>query len=266
MNEKYVKGIVCTVKNNHWSQRGKCIVLFSGGLDSTVALYLAAKTLGTQNVLALNCFYGQKHKIEIQQAQEICETLGVKYRAFDLKEVYTNSCATLLQGRENIAQGTYAEQTEDARANYKNHLDTTIPFRNGVMLSVGAAIAQAEGYATVMYAAHKDDAGAMYADCSIEFYRAMCKAIEYGTGGEVIIAAPFIHTDKTFIVGMGVKLNVPFEKTWSCYDPREGSVRDMESDTAVCCVVPCGKCGTCLDRKKAFAENNIEDPLTFVCV
>lgn len=251
------------MQKNHWTNRGKCIVLFSGGLDSTVALYLATNSLGTENVMALNCYYGQQHDIEMQMAQQTCEALGVQYRAFNLREVYTNCGATLLANNAKVAHGDYASQVKDARANDKSHLDTTIPFRNGLMLSAAVTIAQSEGYATVMYGAHKDDAGAMYADCSPEFFRAMFKAVEYGTAGEVNLAAPFLHMTKDRIVTMGLNLNVPFERTWSCYDPQIAEEHGSFDDT-VPEFVPCGKCGTCIDRAKAFEKNEIEDPLTSI--
>ena len=60
--------------------------------------------------------------------------------------------------------------------------------------------------------------------------------------------APFINSPKAKVVETGARLNVPFELTWSCYEGGEK---------------PCGKCGTCRDRIRAFEENNLTDPLEY---
>lgn len=243
---------------NHWTNKKNCIVLFSGGLDSTVALYLAVKQFGKENVMALNVYYRQKHQIEQNYAQQTALDLGIKYRTFDLSSVYTNSMCNLLEGREDVAHGDYAEQTEEARAKGEERLATTVPFRNGLMLALCTAIAEAEGYELIMYGAHQDDAGAMYADCSPEFIRTMHMAIKNGTRPEIMLHAPFMNMHKKDIVAMGAQLKVPFENTWSCYDPQHCVNGTVESEKA------CGKCGTCIDRLKAFEANGLEDPLTYI--
>lgn len=96
------------------------------------------------------------------------------------------------------------------------------------------------------YGAHHDDAaGNAYPDCSEEFVNAMNRSVEEGTGGALRIEAPFVRWNKAQIVKEGLRLHVPYELTWSCY---EGGER------------PCGKCGTCLDRLRAFEANGVSDP------
>ena len=90
-----------------------------------------------------------------------------------------------------------------------------------------------------------DAAGEAYADCSPRFLKAMGEAVAVGTYGKVQLVFPFADKNKTGVVAEGLKLGTPYELTWSCY---EGG------DT------PCGECGTCIDRAKAFAENGVEDP------
>ena len=90
-----------------------------------------------------------------------------------------------------------------------------------------------------------DAAGEAYADCSPRFLKAMGEAVAVGTYGKVHLVFPFADKNKTGVVAEGLKLGTPYELTWSCY---EGG------DT------PCGECGTCIDRAKAFAENGVEDP------
>ena len=108
-------------------------------------------------------------------------------------------------------------------------------------------MAMSKGCDVIYYGAHKDDAaGNAYPDCSIEFHMAMTKAISIGSDKAVEVKDPFIDKTKADIVKIGTKLKVPYEKSWSCYNGGEK---------------PCGKCGTCLDRIKAFELNGLVDPL-----
>ena len=122
-----------------------------------------------------------------------------------------------------------------------------MPFRNGLFLSSAAPIALSLDCSVVCYGAHADDwAGCAYPDCSQEFVDAMASAIEQGTGGQLRLVAPFVQWPKARIVEEGLKRAVPYELTWSCYEGGEE---------------PCGTCGTCLDRKRAFELNGVIDPL-----
>ena len=98
----------------------------------------------------------------------------------------------------------------------------------------------------IYYGAHQDDAaGNAYPDCSEAFETAMNTAIYEGSGKQLRMEAPFIGCNKADIVKKGLEMGVPYELTWSCYEGGEK---------------PCGKCGTCIDRQKAFAANGVQDP------
>ena len=120
------------------------------------------------------------------------------------------------------------------------------------MLSSVAALAQSiwpEDDVDILLGAHADDAaGRAYADCSEEFTSAMNTAIIIGTYGKVRVVAPLVNMNKAEVIGTGLKLNVPYELTTSCY---------KGGDKA------CGKCGTCIDRLNAFHENGVEDPIEY---
>ena len=125
-------------------------------------------------------------------------------------------------------------------------VSTYVPFRNGLFLSSAASIALSRDCGVIFYGAHADDAaGAAYPDCTPEFNRAIGEAIFEGSGKQLQIEAPFVRMTKAEIVKTGLELGVPYELTWSCYEGGE---------------TPCGKCGTCIDRAKAFAANGAEDP------
>lgn len=117
------------------------------------------------------------------------------------------------------------------------------------MLSQAAAYAYSVGASYVVYGAHADDAaGGAYPDCTPEFYNSMSSAMEYGTGGKVTLVAPLLTLTKAQVVKWGIDLDVPYFLTRSCYES------DAES---------CGTCATCIDRKKAFEENGMTDPIHY---
>lgn len=222
----------------------KALVLLSGGLDSAVCLAMAVKIHGNENVIALNSFYGQKHDKEIMCAKSLAEHYGVKYLELDLSEVMKHSnCSLLKSSNEEIPEGEYAEQKREQ----DKPVSTYVPFRNGVFASVAASVAVSYGASIIYLGIHHDDvAGDAYPDCSYNFFSAMDEAIDYGTGYQVELAAPFVLKSKAEIVAKGLELGVPFEKTWSCYNGGDK---------------PCGVCGTCIDRQKAFEANGVTDPL-----
>lgn len=226
-------------------QPTKALVLASGGVDSTTLLALAVARYGAENVYALSIFYGQKHDRELEAAKQIAAYYGVEQRFLDLAPIFSESDCSLLAGSsEAIPHETYAAQQAESD---EGPVSTYVPFRNGLFLSSAASIALSLGCSVVCYGAHADDwAGCAYPDCSQEFVDAMATAIERGTGSQLRLAAPFVQWSKARIVGEGLKLDVPYELTWSCY---EGGER------------PCGTCGTCLDRQRAFELNGRVDPL-----
>lgn len=222
----------------------EALVLFSGGVDSTTCLGIAVDKFGSENVLALSVSYGQKHTKEIESARAVAKHYGVELYELDLSEMFRFSDCSLLKGSsEEVPHESYAEQLKETNG---SPVSTYVPFRNGLFISSAAAIAISRGCSVIYYGAHSDDAaGNAYPDCSEAFNNAMSEAVWVGSGNQVRIEAPFVSKTKAEVVKMGLALGVPYELTWSCY---EGGDR------------PCGKCGTCLDRAKAFAENGVSDP------
>ncbi|HBI53218.1 MAG TPA: 7-cyano-7-deazaguanine synthase QueC [Ruminococcaceae bacterium] len=222
----------------------KALVLFSGGLDSTVCLALAIEKYGAENVTALSISYGQKHTKETKAAQKIAKYYGVRLKTLDLALIFADSdCPLLIAGKGDIPKETYAEQQMHSGG---KPVSTYVPFRNGLFLSSAASIAISLDCGVICYGAHSDDAaGNAYPDCSREFNDAINSAIYIGSGNQLKVEAPFVSKTKADVVAEGIRLGVPFEMTWSCYEGGEK---------------PCGKCGTCRDRAAAFAANGIADP------
>lgn len=223
----------------------KALVLFSGGVDSTTCLALAVKKYGAENVIALSVHYGQKHDKEIKSAEKIAGYYHVTLKTLDLTKIFADSkCSLLAQSDEEIPQESYAEQLSQTDG---KPVSTYVPFRNGLFLSSAASIALSNECSAIYYGAHSDDAaGNAYPDCSDAFNKAMNDAIYIGSGNQLEIVAPFVNFTKKDVVRTGIELDVPYELTWSCY---EGGDK------------PCGVCGTCRDRIKAFEENGVTDPL-----
>ncbi|MCD7820802.1 MAG: 7-cyano-7-deazaguanine synthase QueC [Clostridiales bacterium] len=223
----------------------KALVLSSGGVDSTTALALAVEQYGRENVVALSISYGQKHDKEISSAKAVAQHYGVEQLFLDLTDIFQYSdCSLLRQSDEDIPLESYAEQIEETGG--ETPVSTYVPFRNGLFLSCAASIALSKGCGVLIYGAHADDAaGFAYPDCSPAFHQAMDAAVYEGSGHQLHIEAPFVRWTKAQVVKKGLELGVPYELTWSCY---QGGDK------------PCGQCGTCLDRAKAFAENGVADP------
>ena len=229
----------------------KALVLSSGGVDSTTCLGIAIDKLGKDNVITASLYYGQKHDKELECARKIAEYYGVKHIEEDISNImkYANQVCTLIKGGKDIQHKSYNEQI---KANKEGRVDTYVPFRNGLLLSIATAYADSlfpGEEVNIYYGAHADDAaGSAYADCSPEFAEAMDQAINIGTYHKISVCRPLINMNKAEVVKLGLELKVPYELTWSCYEGKEKQ---------------CGKCGTCIDRKKAFLENGVEDPVPY---
>ena len=221
----------------------KALVLLSGGVDSTTCLALAVEKYGKEEVMALSVSYGQKHSRELAAAKAVAGYYGVPRRTLDLSVLFEGSDCSLLQGSaQAIPEESYSDQLQKTGG---KPVSTYVPFRNGLFLASAASVALSNGCEEIYYGAHSDDAaGNAYPDCSQDFNDSMNRAIFLGSGNKLSVEAPFIGMTKAQVVAQGMKLGVPYEMTWSCYEGKDK---------------PCGVCGTCRDRIAAFRANGIED-------
>ena len=228
----------------------KAVVLSSGGLDSSTCLGWACNQPTYDEVVALSIYYGQRHSKELQYARKIAEHYNVRHIEIDIEPIMQFSeCNLLKKNEDTIPNKSYVDQIKESG---EGRVSTYVPFRNGLMLSIAASITDSlfpGERADILYGAHADDAaGNAYADCSPTFANAMSSAIQLGTYGNIKVVTPFINKNKAQVVAEGLKLNVPYELTWSCYHGGDKQ---------------CGVCGTCIDRKAAFAANGVEDPQVY---
>ena len=215
----------------------KALVLFSGGLDSTV---LAAQLLadGAETRL-LSIDYGQRHAKELQQAEKIAEALGLPHRILRLPDLGPLlGGSSLTDDQVELPEGHYAEESMKA---------TVVPNRNMILLALAGGHALSLGFNTIAYAAHAGD-HTIYPDCRPEFADAMESALGLADWEKLSLHRPFVHLSKTDLVKKGAELGAPLHLTWSCYAGREKH---------------CGKCGTCVERKEAFALAKVTDPTEY---
>lgn len=213
----------------------KAVLILSGGVDSTTMLYNMLEEGYEVHALTFN--YAQRHKKEIDCARKITDLQRVPHRIIDLECIAGLLGDSALLGGREVPECHYTE--EAAR-------QTIVPNRNMIMLSIAAGYSEAHGIPEVFYAAHKNDS-AIYPDCRTEFVEAMKPAIRLATAWHPVeLKAPFVNMTKAEIVKLGLRLNVPYELTWSCYRGEEK---------------PCRSCPTCIEREEAFALNCTVDPL-----
>lgn len=211
------------------------IIVLSGGMDSVTMLHEFASEIK----VAVSFDYGSKHNAkEIPFAALHCQQLGVQHIVIPLDFMTRYFKSSLLMGGEDIPEGNYDDE---------NMKSTVVPFRNGIMLSVAAGLAESHGLKRLFIANHFGD-HAIYPDCRAGFIKAMSEAVSEGTYEHIRIEAPYTGINKTDIAKRGAKLGINYAETWSCYKGGEKH---------------CGKCGTCMERKEAFREAGLTDPTIY---
>lgn len=215
----------------------KVVVLCSGGMDSVAALYWARQNHEVVAVLSFD--YGAKHNArEIPFAAEHAEVMKLRHEIVALPFVDQLFDSALLRSGGEIPEGHYEAE---------NMKQTVVPFRNAILLSIAAGVAESAGATGVVIAAHSGD-HAIYPDCREDFMQSMAGAMRLGTYAAVELLRPFIDLDKGQIAATGHRLGVDFGRTWSCY--KGGDLH-------------CGKCGTCVERMEAFQRAGLADPTRY---
>ena len=217
----------------------KAICILSGGMDSTLASYMA-KNDGYE-IIAVHFNYGQRTQDrELKAFRDICDDLKIL-------EKYEIDIPFFTQiGASALTDKTIDVPTGGIEAGVPI---TYVPFRNGIFLSITAAIAEKEG-ATAMYIGVVQEDSSGYPDCTDEFITKMEKAINQGTKEEtkIEILTPLVHLSKAQIVHEAIKLNVPLEHTWSCYKEEKEA---------------CGVCDSCRLRLNGFKIAGVKDPISY---
>jgi 7-cyano-7-deazaguanine synthase len=215
----------------------KAVVLFSGGLDSTVLVSHLLSEGAEVRLLSID--YGQRHAKELAHGAALAKKMNLPRKSLSLPDL-----GDLLKGSSltddsvELPEGHYAEDSMKA---------TVVPNRNMILLALAGGYALSSGFDTIAYAAHAGD-HFIYPDCRPEFAEAMEKALGLADWEDLRLYRPFVDKTKADLVKLGAELGTPLEMTWSCY-------AGMDKH--------CGKCGTCVERKEAFELAKVFDPTEY---
>ncbi len=218
----------------------KALCILSGGMDSTLSTTIALKE--GYEVIALHFNYGQRtQKRELQAFRAVCDALDITIRyEIDLPFFEQIGASALLDTSIAVPTGGIEEGVPV----------TYVPFRNGIFLSIAAALAEKHG-AEALYIGVVEEDSSGYPDCREGYIQAMERAINLGTKDEtkLEIKMPLVALSKAEIVQKSLALEAPLEYTWSCY---------QNSDQA------CGVCDSCRLRLQGFQKAGQKDPITYV--
>jgi 7-cyano-7-deazaguanine synthase len=218
------------MKNN------KVVVIYSGGMDSFTVLNKALKN-GLE-VFPLTFNYGQRHIKEIEYVRKVCKKLNLNHEIVDISAINHLLQGSALTSDIDVPEGHYAEESMKA---------TVVPNRNMIMLSLAIGYAISKKTYKVYFGSHSGD-HAIYPDCRPEFVEKMNAVAKIANYQLVEITTPYLNKDKGQILADGLKMGLDYSQTWTCYNGRENA---------------CGKCGSCVERLEAFANNGAIDPLIY---
>jgi 7-cyano-7-deazaguanine synthase len=223
----------------------RAVVLLSGGLDSMVAAATALEQ--GYRLLALTIDYGQRHRIELQAAARVAESLGAE-RHLVLPLDLRAFGGSALTADIAVPKGGVGE---DVPVTY-------VPARNTIFLSLALGWAEAADARDLFIGVNALDYSG-YPDCRPDFIAAFehlaTLATKAGAGGEAFrIHAPLQHMTKADIAREAMRLGLDAGLSWSCYDP----VFDGGGS-----VSHCGFCDSCRLRAKGFEEAGLADPTRY---
>jgi 7-cyano-7-deazaguanine synthase len=224
----------------------RAVILLSGGLDS--ATCLAVARAAGRECHAISFDYGQRHRGELLRAARVAEALGAASHRVVKLDLASFGGSALTDRSIAIPKGrSVARMAKEIPVTY-------VPARNLVMLSVATALAETLGATELYIGANAIDYSG-YPDCRPPFLRAFEKVARAGTkagveGRPLKIRAPLMRLGKAAIIRLGTRLGVPFRITQSCYDPVRGRA--------------CGRCDSCILRRRGFEEAGVKDPTPYV--
>ncbi len=225
------------MKNKMKNKKAVCVM--SGGMDSTLATYVMKKD--GYEIVAVHFSYNQRTQMkELECFHAICNDLDLVNR-YVLDLAFFKQLGTSALTDKSIDVPTSGVE-EGVPVTY-------VPFRNGIFLSMAAAIAEKEGAEVITIGVVEEDSSG-YPDCRESYIKSMQHSINLGTKDEthIEIKMPLVHLKKSQIVQKALELNVPLRHTWSCY----------KNETRAC-----GVCDSCRLRLNGFKLTGVDDPISY---
>ena len=220
-------------------KRKKAISILSGGLDSAVATSLLVKDY---DVHAITFDYGQRSaEMEIKSSNALCGELGIEHTVIKLPWL-AKLGGSALTSEEEVPELSI-DQLDDKELCDETARKVWVPGRNVVFSSIALSFAEAEGAEKIIVGWDLEEA-ATFPDNSKEFLNAFNQLLDVGSLYDIQIEAPLIDLNKQDIVRLGYNEGAPLDLSYSCYMGGEKH---------------CGLCESCMRRKRAFIEANVED-------
>jgi 7-cyano-7-deazaguanine synthase len=230
------------------ARNNPAVVLTSGGLDSTTCLAIA-KADGFGPIYSMTFDYGQRHRHELAAADKVATALGAaEHRVIkiDLRQF----------GKSALTSDIAVPKDRDESKMTADVPITYVPARNTIFLSYALAWSEVLDCRDVYIGVNAIDYSG-YPDCRPEFIEAFERMANLATrmtteqgARKFTVHTPLLRLTKAQIIRRGTELGVDYGMTHSCYDPTpEG--------------LACGRCDSCLLRKKGFAEAGVPDPTRY---
>ncbi|BCX79077.1 7-cyano-7-deazaguanine synthase QueC [Campylobacter sp. 19-13652] len=206
----------------------RAVCVLSGGMDSTLCATLALKE--GYEIIALHFDYSQRTQNRERQAfNDVCDALGISERVvLDVSFIATIGGSALTDSAIDVPKDGLGEAVPI----------TYVPYRNGIFLSIAAALAEKSCASAIFLGAVEEDSSG-YPDCRVEFIKAAQNAINSGiaTDIKIEIKTPIIGLSKAEIVAKSIEVGSPVHLSWSCYDSEDEA---------------CGECDSCRLRLRGF--------------
>jgi 7-cyano-7-deazaguanine synthase len=229
----------------------RAVIILSGGLDSTTCMGIA-QAKGDE-LYPITFDYGQRHKIELENARLVAEHYGVKTRHKVIELNFLKEFGGSALTDETIDVPDMTKPAESGNANNDSDIPVTyVPGRNLLFLSIATSYAEVIGAEAIYIGVNALDYSG-YPDCRPEFIHKVEEVMALATrvgveGGPMRIETPLSEWTKAEIIRVGTKLQVPYHLTTSCYNGQTEA---------------CGVCDSCRLRLKGFAEAGVADPITY---
>jgi queuosine biosynthesis protein QueC len=218
------------------------IVLLSGGLDSTVALALYLEKYAIN--LALTFDYGQRaNEKEVLAARKIAEYYDIPHQVLPLPFLREQTHSALVNRLEDLPS-LGIDELDLQGVTMQSASQVWVPNRNGLFMNIAAVFAENMGEPAHIITGFNREEAATFPDNSLEFINAMNQCLTYSTQEKVSVLSPTSQLTKADIVREGLRLEIPFEYIWSCYESREKI---------------CGQCESCQRLKRALVNNNAQE-------